>query len=134
MAQNYERRAESGSSVDLPESYFSPTAADLKAAQESLSARTQALNNAPLRTQAMRDAELKTKLAKYPTVSIRTSSVFVCLLSVCQTTIRIRFADRTQLEKTFPSTDKIRSVYAFVRGSLREDVKPIKFVLCKPST
>lgn len=48
-----------------------------------------------------------------------------------QTTIRIRFTDRTQLEKTFPSTDKIRSVYAFVRNLLREDVKPIKFVLCE---
>ena len=35
------------------------------------------------------------------------------------------------LEKTFPSTDKIKSVYAFVRNSLREDVKPIKFVLCE---
>lgn len=50
---------------------------------------------------------------------------------MAQTTIRIRFTDRTQLEKTFPSTDKIRSVYAFVRNSLREDVKPIKFVLCE---
>ncbi|KAI0956485.1 hypothetical protein AcV7_006875 [Taiwanofungus camphoratus] len=89
---------------DLPESYFTPSVADLKAAQASLSARTQALVNAPLRTQAMREAEDKT-------------------------TIRIKFSDRSQLEKTFPSTDKIRSVYAFVRGSLREDVKPIKFVL-----
>ncbi|GJE85667.1 Ubiquitin regulatory domain X-containing protein [Phanerochaete sordida] len=97
---------------DLNDSFFTPSAADLKAAQDSLSARTQALTNAPLRTQAMRDAELKAKMAKYPT-----------------TTIRIRFTDRTQLEKTFPSTDKIRSVYAFVRNLLREDVKPIKFVL-----
>ncbi|KAK7686127.1 hypothetical protein QCA50_010939 [Cerrena zonata] len=60
----------------------------------------------------MREAEDKGKRAKYPT-----------------TRIRIRFTDRTQLEKTFPSTDKIKSVYAFVRGCLREDVKPIKFVL-----
>jgi tether containing UBX domain for GLUT4 len=49
-----------------------------------------------------------------------------------ETTIRIRFTDRTQLEKVFSSTDKIRSVYAFVRSSLREDVKPIKFILCMP--
>jgi hypothetical protein len=48
-----------------------------------------------------------------------------------QTTIRVKFSDRTQLEKTFPSTNKIRSVYAFVRSSLREDVRPIKFILCK---
>lgn len=101
-----------GSSRELPESFFVPSAADLKAAQDSLSVRTHTLMNAPLRTQAMRDADTKVRMQKYPT-----------------TTIRVRFTDRTQLEKTFPSTDKIRSVYAFVRNSLREDVKPIKFVL-----
>ena len=42
----------------------------------------------------------------------------------------MRFADLTQLEKVFPSSSKIRAIYAFVRESLREDVKPIKFVLC----
>lgn len=47
-----------------------------------------------------------------------------------QTTIRVKFSDRSQLEKTFQSTDKIKSVYAFVRNSLREDVQSIKFVLC----
>ncbi|KAI0762043.1 ubiquitin-related domain-containing protein, partial [Irpex lacteus] len=97
---------------NIPDSYFTPTPADLKAAQESLTARTQSLVNAPLRTQAMRDEEQKAKAAKYPTA-----------------TIRVRFPDRTQLEKTFSSSEKIRSVYAFVRGSLREDVKSIKFVL-----
>lgn len=52
------------------------------------------------------------------------------MLSSMQTTIRVRFSDRTQLEKTFSSSDKIRSVYALVRSSLRDDVKPIKFILC----
>ena len=42
----------------------------------------------------------------------------------------MRFPDRTQLEKAFPSRSKIRAVYAFVRDCLRDDVKPIKFVLC----
>ncbi|CCM04684.1 uncharacterized protein FIBRA_06870 [Fibroporia radiculosa] len=91
---------------ELPDSYFQPSTADLKAAQASLSARTQALVNAPLRTQAMRDAEEKAKRARWPT-----------------TTIRVKFSDRSQLEKVFPSTDKIRSVYAFVRNSLREDLR-----------
>lgn len=102
----------SGTPRDVPDAYFTPSAADLRAAQASLSARTQALVNAPLRTQAMRDDENKKRLARWP-----------------NTTIRVRFSDRTQLEKAFPSTSKIRAVYAFVRGSLREDVKPIKFVL-----
>ncbi|KAI0084107.1 hypothetical protein BDY19DRAFT_973857 [Irpex rosettiformis] len=99
-------------SAGIPDSYFTLTATDLKAAQASLHARTEALSNAPLRTQAYRDELQKAREAKYPTA-----------------TIRVRFPDRTQLEKTFHSGDKIRSVYAFVRSSLRENVKPIKFVL-----
>jgi tether containing UBX domain for GLUT4 len=97
---------------DLPDSFFTPTSSDLKAAQATLSARTQNLVNAPLQVRAAREATAKAKAEKWP-----------------NTTIRIRFTDRTQLEKVFPSTDKIRSVYAFVRNLLREDVKPIKFIL-----
>lgn len=58
------------------------------------------------------------------------SFVLLMVLEYVQTTIRVRFSDRTQLEKTFPSSDKIRSVYAFVRSALRDDVKPTKFILC----
>ncbi|KAI1786770.1 hypothetical protein LXA43DRAFT_1032451 [Ganoderma leucocontextum] len=98
--------------VELPDSYFDATTSDIHAQQASLTARSNALQNAPLRTTAVREAEDKKRRARWP-----------------QTTIRVRFPDRTVLEKTFPSTDKIKSVYALVRGSLREDVKPIKFVL-----
>ncbi|KAF9473748.1 hypothetical protein BDN70DRAFT_885577 [Pholiota conissans] len=101
--------------VQLPDDYFTPTAADLRAAQSTLAARTQALVNAPLQLRAQREAETKAKRDRWP-----------------QTSIRIKFTDRTQLEKTFPSTNKIRSVYAFVRSCLREDVKPIKFILYQP--
>ncbi len=118
---------------DIPELYFTPTAAELKAVQSSLAARTQSLANAPLRTQAMRDADQKAREARWPTVRLelplRVSLRLIC--SIHQTKIRVRFSDRSQLEKTFPSTHKIRSVYAFVRGLLREDVKSVKFVLCE---
>ncbi|KAG1750257.1 hypothetical protein EDB19DRAFT_1825284 [Suillus lakei] len=97
---------------ELPDSYFTPSPADLKAAQATLSARTRSLVDAPLRVRAQREAAEKSKTDRWP-----------------NTTIRVRFSDRTQLEKTFPSTDKIRSVYAFVRSSLRDDVKSIKFIL-----
>ncbi|KAF8558096.1 hypothetical protein OG21DRAFT_1475070 [Imleria badia] len=97
---------------ELPEAYFTPTAADLKAAQATLTARTQSLVNAPLQLRATREAAEKAKRDRWP-----------------NTTIRVRFSDLTQLEKIFPSSDKIRSVYAFVRSSLRDDVKPIKFIL-----
>ncbi|KAA1467389.1 hypothetical protein DENSPDRAFT_832426 [Dentipellis sp. KUC8613] len=100
---------------ELPDDYFTPSTADLKAAQAALSARTQALTNAPFQTRAVRENAEKAKRERWP-----------------ETTIRIRFTDRTQLEKTLPSSDKIRSVYAFVRNALREDAKPTKFVLYQP--
>ncbi|TFY52215.1 hypothetical protein EVG20_g10651 [Dentipellis fragilis] len=100
---------------ELPDDYFTPSAADLKAAQAALSARTQALTNAPFQARAVRETDEKAKRERWP-----------------ETTIRIRFTDRMQLEKTFPSADKIRSVYAFVRNSLREDAKPSKFILYQP--
>lgn len=96
----------------LPDEYFEPTAADLKNAQATLSARTHALTNAPLQLRATRDAAEKAKQDRWP-----------------YTRIRIRFPDRTQLENIFPSTNNIKSVYTFVRELLRDDVKPIKFIL-----
>ncbi|PFH53207.1 hypothetical protein AMATHDRAFT_188456 [Amanita thiersii Skay4041] len=96
----------------LPDEYYSPTPADLRDAQATLAARTQSLINAPLQTQAMRASITKSRKDKWPFI-----------------TIRVKFPDRSQLEKVFPSSDKIKSVYAFVRGCLREDVKPIKFIL-----
>ncbi|KAF9565427.1 hypothetical protein CPC08DRAFT_190185 [Agrocybe pediades] len=107
----------SGSSTtrlnDLPDEYFTPTTADLKAAQATLTARKEALVNAPLKIKAVRDAEAAAKRDRWPE-------------------IRLKFMDQTQLEKVFPSTSKIRAIYAFVRSCLREDVKPIKFILYQP--
>lgn len=97
---------------ELPDSFFTPTAEDLKAAQATLMARTQALTNAPLQLRATREAAEKAKKDRWP-----------------NTTIRVRFSDRTQLEKTFPSTEHIKSVYTFVHSSLRDDVKPVNFIL-----
>ncbi|KAH9057886.1 hypothetical protein EDB87DRAFT_976262 [Lactarius vividus] len=97
---------------DLPDDYFTPTVADLKERQNQLHARATGLNNAPLLTRTQREQQTKAKRDRWP-----------------NTTIRVRFLDRTQLEQTFPSSSKIRAVYAFVRDCLREDVKPIKFIL-----
>ncbi|KAG8778973.1 hypothetical protein FRB91_009636 [Serendipita sp. 411] len=97
---------------DLPDSYYEVTAMDVMMLQGSRITERERLLDAPLKTSLIRDREERQREAKYPT-----------------TTIRVKFPDQTQLERTFPSSDKIRSVYAFVRNSLREDVKPIKFVL-----
>ena len=59
-------------SAHLPDEYFIPTSTDLKAAQAALSARTQALTNAPLQLRAAREAESKAKRDRWPEVlSIR---------------------------------------------------------------
>lgn len=52
----------------LPDEYFIPTPTDLKAAQATLSARTQALTNAPLQLRAVREAESKAKRDRWPEV------------------------------------------------------------------
>lgn len=96
----------------LPDEYFEPTAEDIRAAQATLTARTQALVDAPLQLRTARDAAEKARRERWPL-----------------TRIRVRFPDRTQLEKVFSSTDRIKSVYAFVRELLRDDVKPTKFIL-----
>jgi len=97
---------------NLPDDHYNPTTTDIRNAQSVLAARTQGLINAPLQTRAMRESSVRAKQERWPS-----------------TTIRIRFPDRTQLEAEFSSTDKIKSVYAFVRGCLKEEVKPIKFIL-----
>ncbi|TDL26324.1 hypothetical protein BD410DRAFT_895719 [Rickenella mellea] len=101
-----------GRPVELPPNFLDPTAADLRAAQDSLSARARSLNERPLMTQKLRDEKETNRRNRWPTV-----------------TIRVRFASRMQLEKVFPSNDHIKSVYRFVRGCLRVDVRAHKFVL-----
>lgn len=78
----------------------------------------------------MREAAEKAKAEKYPTVSRPLPERLLFSHSGLKATIRVKFSDRTQLERVFPSANKIKSVYAFVRSLLREDIKPIKFILC----
>lgn len=108
----YKPPASTAPSENLSEDYFTPTLSDLKERQAQLHARATTLSNAPLLTRVQREQQTKAKRDRWP-----------------NTTIRVRFIDRTQLEKTFPSSSKIRAVYAFVRDCLREDARPIKFIL-----
>lgn len=52
----------------LPDSYFTPTVADLMSAQSQLAARTQAMVNAPLQLRATREAGEKAKRDRWPNV------------------------------------------------------------------
>jgi hypothetical protein len=53
----------------IPDDYYNPTTADLRKAQATLTARTQALTNAPLQTRAMRASVERTKKERWPSVS-----------------------------------------------------------------
>ncbi|KAG9124519.1 hypothetical protein FRC07_011309 [Ceratobasidium sp. 392] len=92
-----------------------PTAAEVAAAYQSQSKRVERLQNVPLVTQQMRDRQQADRLRKWPN----------CI-------IRVRFHNQMQLEKSFPSTSKIKAVYAFVRDCLDDETKPIKFILYQP--
>ncbi|CAE6425715.1 unnamed protein product [Rhizoctonia solani] len=92
-----------------------PTAAEIVAAYQAQARKSENLRNAPLLTQEIRERQQREKYKKWPN----------CV-------IRIRFHNQMQLEKSFPSTNKIKSVYAFVRDCLNEETKPIKFILYQP--
>ncbi|CAE7184614.1 unnamed protein product [Rhizoctonia solani] len=92
-----------------------PTAAEIVAAYQAQARRSENLRNAPLLTQEIRNRQERDKYKKWPN----------CI-------IRIRFHNQMQLEKSFPSTNKIKSIYAFVRDCLNEETKSIKFVLYQP--
>ena len=57
----------------------------------------------------------------------------MCSVTVAnvQTRIRVRFADRSQLEGVFPSTDKMIHIYEFVRLAIAENHRAKPFMLCK---
>jgi tether containing UBX domain for GLUT4 len=63
-------RTDASAAADLPDDFYAPTSADLKAAQATLHARTEALKNAPLRTQEMRDKAQKERDNRWPSVRL----------------------------------------------------------------
>ncbi|GAA6024497.1 hypothetical protein JCM11491_004836 [Sporobolomyces phaffii] len=102
--------------LDLPESYFSPTAVELQQAFAGQVKKREGLVDKPLLTQKLRDrqdAQKSTQTARrWP-----------------QTRVRIRFSDRSQLEGIFPSTDKLVHVYEFVKLALDEPRRETSFLL-----
>lgn len=55
---------------DLPDSYFEPTANELKAIYHAQVKAREALANAPLKTQQIRERELQSKMERWPTVCV----------------------------------------------------------------
>ncbi|KAJ9123939.1 hypothetical protein QFC22_000730 [Naganishia vaughanmartiniae] len=104
---------------DLPESYFTPTTNDLTLFQTALSRRSAALTHRPLQIAAQREEEAqkreKLKGERWP-----------------RTVIRVRFSDRTVVQREFGSADKIGAVYDFVRSTLAEEYRSKTFTLYQP--
>ena len=84
-----------GELESLPESWFTPTSSELKAAQTALATRVQALTNAPLQTRAMREASQKPKRERWPSVCSHRDQ------SYCLTELRRRllYASDLQIER-----------------------------------
>ena len=61
--------------ANLPDSYFEPSAADLKYAQTTLQARAKALVDAPLQTQKLREEKEADRRKRWPTVCFSPSSL-----------------------------------------------------------
>ncbi|CEQ42745.1 SPOSA6832_04590, partial [Sporobolomyces salmonicolor] len=125
----------SRSFLDLPESYFNPTAVELQQAFAGQVKRREELTDRPLLTQKLRDRQeaekSRAKAARWPQVRSVSLALEVKadLNGDGQTRIRIRFADRSQLEGVFPSTDKLVHLYEFVRLSLSDEARSVHFLL-----
>ncbi|KZO96581.1 hypothetical protein CALVIDRAFT_498375 [Calocera viscosa TUFC12733] len=102
---------------DLPDSHYEHSREELMSLYASTQRRLHAMTEGPLLTAKLRndDEKKRRERERYP-----------------RTTIRIKFPDRTMLERTFGSDEKIKSVYKFVRDNLTEEAKPIKFILYQP--
>ncbi|KAG0145673.1 hypothetical protein CROQUDRAFT_658328 [Cronartium quercuum f. sp. fusiforme G11] len=101
---------------ELPDNYFVPTAAEAQRAFQGQVATRERLNDGPMLTKSLREREQSQKLnqryARFPV-----------------TRIRVRFSDRTMLEGAFQSNSTMKVVYAFVKASLKEEVRSQAFIL-----
>ncbi|ORY04516.1 hypothetical protein K493DRAFT_311361 [Basidiobolus meristosporus CBS 931.73] len=88
--------------IELPDSFYELTSAELKAILDSQRVQRSKDENAPLKTRQMRENEELQKRRKYP-----------------RTLIRIRFPNRVQLQAHFSSFETISKLTSFVRESLR---------------
>lgn len=105
---------------DLPDSFYNPTAGQLRAAQAGQSSRLKSMGvGTDFSTRKQREDEQREKelarIRRYP-----------------KTIIRVRFHDRHQIETIFPSSSTIKSVYNFVKAALNEETRAEPFLLYTP--
>jgi tether containing UBX domain for GLUT4 len=101
--------------VELPDSFFELTPAELKAVLAAQESRRIAEENAGFKTRAMREAEMNKRAQKYP-----------------KTMLRIRFPDRVQLQLQFLSQETVGDVYQAIKDYLRTPDRPFRLYVAPP--
>lgn len=92
--------------VQLPDSFFEPTAKELSNAMRNFSNNTQNMLNATMKTKKMREAEAQRRMSRFPKVLIR-----------------ILFPDRVAIQGIFTPQTTLLQVTEFVRRALRDEDK-----------
>lgn len=87
--------------IEVPDSFFEPTASELTHVFKKYSEHTDALANATMKTKKMRQAEEDERMSRFRHVLIR-----------------IQFPDRVMLQGVFKPKSTIRQVRRFVRAAL----------------
>ncbi|KAI9184287.1 hypothetical protein H9P43_003340 [Blastocladiella emersonii ATCC 22665] len=87
--------------IELPDSFFDLTGAELKAVLSASDRRRRDAENAPLRTAAMRQREENARRSKYP-----------------KTLVRVRCPDQFIVQLTFLSSESVADLYAALRDAM----------------
>ncbi|TPX40573.1 hypothetical protein SeMB42_g04238 [Synchytrium endobioticum] len=101
--------------VELPDSFYELTPAELKMLLASSKSRRLAEESRVLQTRAMREREVAFKNHKWP-----------------KTMIRVRFPDRTTLQAQFFSSEKLTALYDIVRCSVANPQREFSLHITPP--
>ncbi|KAJ1982801.1 hypothetical protein H4R35_000160 [Dimargaris xerosporica] len=99
--------------LDLPDSYYQLSPAELRAALDAQKKTRQSTESQGFKTRAVREKEQEAKERLHP-----------------ETKIRFRFPDRAQLQATFRSAEPVAALYAFLAPTLTSADRP--FTLSVP--
>jgi tether containing UBX domain for GLUT4 len=90
--------------IELPDSFYQLTAAEVQIQHEQLKLRASTLENRPLETQQMREARINQQRSQYP-----------------KTKIRVKFGDQRLMEIDFLSNETLEALFVLVRQYTNTD-------------
>ncbi|KAJ3406337.1 Tether containing UBX domain for GLUT4, partial [Chytridiales sp. JEL 0842] len=103
------------SSIELPDSFFELSPAEMKLVLASHKSKTKSLDDAPLMTKKMREREEEARRQKYP-----------------KTMIRVKFPDRFTLQAAFLSNEPVEILYHLVSTHLSTPSRAFELFLTPP--